>query len=111
MDPSQIIPIGDRVVVQRDKAKAETAGGLALPDHSRENPRFGTIIAIGPGALRPMPDDKQEGALRDRFPLQAKVGDRVLLPYMGEAILLDASKPESEVVVCQEGQLLAILPE
>ena len=115
-------PIGDRVVVRRHKAKDTTEGGIALPDCAKENPRRGIVIAAGPGALRPMataeaplfalkPKTTQPLDIYafDRFPMQCKVGDEVLLPYSGECIMLDPDDKASEIIVVQESQLLAIL--
>ena len=111
-----IEPIGDRVVVRREKAKTVTAGGIALPDKAQPNPRVGTVIAIGPGAWRFIPIQPLLGACpadvarpEDRFPMQCCPGDRVLLPYTAEVLRLDPADEDSEVVVCQENQLLAIL--
>jgi chaperonin GroES len=98
-------PIGDRVVVQRKKASDTTRGGIALPDAARETKSIGTIIAVGPGALRGnrLPGDP------DRYPLQVKVGDVVLLPLGAQIIHLDEDDGDSEVVICQECQLLSIV--
>ena len=115
-----IEPINDRVVVRRDVAAKMTKGGIALPDKSQNDKRIGTVIAVGPGALRLFPLDHstvgtnmktgEKAVLRpaDRFPMQCKVGDRVLL-HSGDSIELDEDDPSSEVVICQESQLLAIL--
>jgi chaperonin GroES len=100
-----IEPIGDRVVVQRKKASDTTKGGIVLPDAVRETRSIGEIIAIGPGAMR---SNRQTGEA-ERYPMQAKVGDKVLLPMGAQIIKLDDGDDDSEVVVCQEHQLLAIL--
>jgi chaperonin GroES len=107
-----IEPIGDRVVVRRDKAASMTAGGIVLPDGAVPNPKFGTIIAIGPGALRAFSkpsDDAIDLKDGDRFPMQCRVGDRVILPMGAEILRLDPDDEASEVVVCGENQILAIV--
>lgn len=101
-------PISDRVVVRRDTADAITKGGIALPAASQGFARLGTVIAVGPGALRVFTGEAA-GTRETRFPMQCKVGDRVILPAMCEAIKLDPWDDASEVAICQEGALLAIL--
>jgi co-chaperonin GroES (HSP10) len=103
-----IEPIGDRVVVERRGASNTTPGGIALPDNAIETPRIGTVIAVGPGALR-FSAVSNDGIVCDRYPMQCNVGDRVLLPHHAEIIRLDPKDAASEVVICQESSLLAIL--
>ncbi len=59
-------PLGDRVVVEREEAKATTAGGIVLPDTAKDKPQKGKVVAVGDG--RVAKDGK-------RRPLQVKVGD------------------------------------
>ena len=70
-----IEPIGDRVVVKRNIAIGQTAGGLALPDSAKESPRIGTVVAVGPGALRLFSNELAPDGTEDRFPMQCEVGD------------------------------------
>ena len=44
----KIQPLGDRVVIQR-KEMTMTKGGILLPESSKEKPRQGTVVAVGPG--------------------------------------------------------------
>ena len=106
-----IEPIGDRVFVKRGKAEATTDGGIALPDIAQEHSRIGTVVAVGPGALRPVWDSHflVDSDDPDRFPMQCKTGDCVLLPHTAEIIKLYPNDPNDEVVVCSEQALLAIL--
>ena len=96
-------PIGDRVVVQRRKASGTTKGGIVLPDAARETEQLGTIIAIGPGAVR---STRQPGD-PERYSMQAKVGDTVLLPPGAPIIKLDEADLETEICICPEHALLA----
>ena len=100
-----IEPIGDRVVVRRKPANDTTPGGIVLPDAARETKSIGEVIAIGPGALRGFrqPDESE------RYPMQAQVGDKVILPIGAQIIRLDEDDPTTEVVIAQECTLLAIL--
>ena len=42
-------PLHDRVVVKRIEAEDKTAGGIIIPDSSRERPSQGEVTAVGPG--------------------------------------------------------------
>ena len=100
-----IEPIGDRVVVRRKPANDTTPGGIVLPDAAKETRSVGEVIAIGPGALRGF---RQPGE-SERYPMQAQVGDKVILPIGAQIIKLDEDDPTTEVVIAQECTLLAIL--
>ena len=114
-------PILDRVVIKRDLAPEKTAGGVVLADNAQRLPHMGTVIAVGPGQLRITPtdnytfdddDDDSDAVVQrsdDRYPMQCKVGDRVLLPPSVFEIKLDPDDPQSKIVICQESTLLAIL--
>ena len=59
-------PLGDRVVVEREEAKATTAGGIVLPDTAKDRPQKGKVLAVGDGRIT------KDGKRRE---LQVKVGD------------------------------------
>src|SRR5476651_236839 len=42
-------PLHDRVVVKRVDAEDKTAGGIIIPDSTKEKPSQGEILSIGPG--------------------------------------------------------------
>ncbi len=117
--PPALEPINDRVVVQADVIPELTKGGLALPNNAvgRRLSRYGTVLAVGPGLLRVFREMRftaQDGKevhvdCGERFPMQAKVGDRVILPAQAERMTMDPDDRESELVILQESQLLAIL--
>ncbi|KAG5338718.1 hypothetical protein C0989_006425 [Termitomyces sp. Mn162] len=70
-----VIPLLDRVLVQRFKPETKTASGIFLPTSSTSSPLpEATVIAVGPGA------PNKEGQV---VPTQVKAGDRVLLPGWG----------------------------
>ncbi|KAK3353183.1 chaperonin 10-like protein, partial [Lasiosphaeria hispida] len=69
-----LVPLLDRVLVQRIKAEAKTASGLFLPESSVKELNEAKVMAVGPGAL-----DK-EGR---RLPMGVNAGDRVLIPQYG----------------------------
>ncbi|KAG6888441.1 hypothetical protein C0995_008258 [Termitomyces sp. Mi166 len=70
-----VIPLLDRVLVQRFKPETKTASGIFLPTSSTSSPLpEATVIAVGPGA------PNKDGQI---VPTQVKAGDRVLLPGWG----------------------------
>jgi chaperonin GroES len=90
-------PLGDKVVVERDESQSKTAGGIVLPDSSKEKPSRGTIVAIGTGKLL---DDGTRGEM------QVKKGDRILFTsYAPETITLD----DEEFLLMSESDILAVI--
>ncbi|OIW31987.1 Cpn10-domain-containing protein [Coniochaeta ligniaria NRRL 30616] len=68
-----LVPLLDRVLVQRVKAEAKTASGIFLPESSVKELNEGKVLAVGPGAL-----DKDG----KRLPMGVTNGDRVLIPQV-----------------------------
>ena len=92
-----IRPLDDRVVVSPLEAEETTAGGIVLPDSSKEKPNRGTIVAVGPGKLL---DDGSRGEL------QVKIGDEVLFTsYAPETIELG----DDEYLLMSESDILAVV--
>ncbi|MGD9126688.1 MAG: co-chaperone GroES [Planctomycetia bacterium] len=92
----QIVPLGDRVVVQRDESEEVTAGGIVLPDSAKDKPTRGKVVSIGNGRLL---DDGS------RSTMQVKEGDRVLFySYAGETFKLG----DQELLLMREDDILAI---
>jgi chaperonin GroES len=44
---TQIKPLADRLVAQREKAENKTASGLYLPDAAKEKPVVAKVVAVG----------------------------------------------------------------
>jgi len=65
------MPLLDRVLVQRVKAEAKTAGGIFLPESSVKELNEAKVLAVGPGALN------KDGK---RIAMSVAVGDKVLIP-------------------------------
>lgn len=90
-------PLGDRVVARREDSEQTTAGGILLPDSSKEKPTRGVVISVGNGRLL------KDGS---RAPLQVKAGDRILFTSYGpDEIKMDGQ----EVLLMREEDILAIL--
>jgi chaperonin GroES len=93
----KIVPLNDKIVVERLEAEDKTAGGIILPDTAKEKPKQGKILAIGEGKLL-------ENGKRADF--QVKVGDKVLFTsYAGSDVTVDGK----EYMIMTEDDLLAIL--
>lgn len=49
---SKLVPLGDNVIVKPIEAETVTASGIVIPDTaSKEKPKRGEVIAVGPGKL------------------------------------------------------------
>lgn len=93
----KIQPLGDRVIVQADKAEETTKGGIILPDSVREKPSQGKIVAAGEGTR----NDKGE-----LIALTVKVGDAVLYgKYSGTEITVE----EEEYMIMRESDIFGIV--
>ncbi|KAI8923452.1 chaperonin 10-like protein, partial [Entophlyctis helioformis] len=93
----RIVPLFDRVLVQKIKPVERTASGLFIPEKAQESLNEAVVIAVGPGA----PD--KDGAIR---PLAVKEGDRVLLPPFGGNALKFG---QDEYTLYRDSELLAKL--
>jgi chaperonin GroES len=95
--PTKLIPLGDRLLVERIEAEEKTAGGIVLPDSAKEKPIQGKVVAIGEGRRN------DDGKL---VPLQVKKGDTILFgKYAGTEVKLDGD----EYLIMKEDDVLAIV--
>lgn len=91
-----VVPLNDKILLERVEAEEKTAGGILLPDMAREKPRQGKVVAIGEGRAL-------DNGTRQAF--QVKVGDTVLFSsYAGSEIKVDGK----EYIVMAEDEVLAI---
>eukprot|EP00088_Acartia_fossae_P023171 TRINITY_DN24246_c0_g1_i1.p1 TRINITY_DN24246_c0_g1~~TRINITY_DN24246_c0_g1_i1.p1 ORF type:complete len:113 (-),score=21.67 TRINITY_DN24246_c0_g1_i1:162-500(-) len=91
----RIVPMFDRILVERIKPQERTKSGIYIPDTAKEELHEGTVLAVGPGALN------KEGS---RQPIDLKEGDVVLLPtYGGQAIKFE----EENFNLYRESEILA----
>ena len=68
-----LVPLLDRVLVQRLKAESKTASGIFLPESSLKELNEAKVLAVGPGGL-----DKDG----KRIPMGVQTGDKVLIPQV-----------------------------
>ncbi|KAK0193205.1 chaperonin 10-like protein [Armillaria mellea] len=95
-----VVPLLDRVLVQRFKPETKTTSGLFLPTSVTATPLpEATVIAVGPGA------PNKDGAI---VPTQVKAGDRVLLPgWGGNSIKVG----DEEYFLFKDAEILAKIQE
>mmetsp|Transcript_57798 Transcript_57798/g.137617 ORF Transcript_57798/g.137617 Transcript_57798/m.137617 type:complete len:103 (+) Transcript_57798:99-407(+) len=67
-------PLGDRILVQKLKSEAKSAGGILLPESAKTEINQATVMAVGPGRRTPK---------GDLVPMGTKVGDIVIIPKYG----------------------------
>jgi chaperonin GroES len=92
-----VIPLNDKILVERVEAEEKTAGGIVLPDTAREKPKQGKVLSTGEGKVL------ESGK---RQPFQVKTGDTVLFTsYAGSEIKVDGK----EYLVMSEEDILAVV--
>ncbi len=93
----RVEPIGDKVVIKRLEPDQKTAGGIVLPDTTRDKPQQGRVLSVGDG--RQLADGS-------RVPHQVREGDRVVFSrYAGTEVVVD----DEEVLIMGEDEILAVL--
>ncbi|KAI8381087.1 chaperonin GroS [Radiomyces spectabilis] len=90
-----IVPLLDRVLVQRIKAQEKTATGIFIPEKAQETLNEGVVVAVGKGALN------KEGG---HIPLQVAQGDKVILPPFGGSSVKVAGE---EYLLFRDSEILA----
>lgn len=110
----ELIPVGDKVLIEPEQDTGRTDSGLYLPEgvKEKENVQAGKIVKIGPGY--PVPDPsllEQEEWLsakkKDKyFPLQAKEGDYCIF-LRGQGIEITFEK--KKYIVVPHSAILVIL--
>lgn len=92
-----ILPLNDRVLIQRVPSEERTSGGIIIPDTAKEKPLEGEVKAVGAGKVA------ESGA---RVEPQVKQGDRVLFgKYSGTEI----SYGGEDYLILREDEILAII--
>lgn len=91
-----IVPLMDRVLVQRIKAQAKTASGLYLPEKNVEKLNQAEVVAVGPGF---------NDANGNKVVPQVKVGDQVLIPQFGGSTIKLGN--DDEVILFRDAEILA----
>jgi chaperonin GroES len=93
----RIEPLGDKVVIKRLDTEEQTAGGIFIPESSRERPQQGRVLSVGPGKL------SSDGTVSKP---QIDEGDRVIFAsYAGTEIEIDDEK----LLIMSESDILAVI--
>jgi chaperonin GroES len=93
----KIVPLNDKIVVERLEAEDKTAGGIIIPEAAKEKPKQGKILSLGEGKLL-------DNGTRGKF--QVKVGDRVLFTsYAGSEVNVGGK----DYLVMTEDDILAVV--
>ncbi|MEZ6094276.1 MAG: co-chaperone GroES [Pirellulaceae bacterium] len=93
----RIEPLGDKVVIKRLDTGEQTAGGIYLPESSRERPQQGRVLSVGPGKMT------ADGNIAKP---QINEGDRVIFAsYAGSEIEVDNDK----LLIMNESEILAVI--
>jgi chaperonin GroES len=91
-----VVPLNDKILVERVEAEEKTAGGIVLPDTAREKPKQGKVLSMGEGKVL-------DNGKRSAF--QVKKGDKVLFTsYAGSEVTVDGK----EYLIMTEDDILAI---
>jgi chaperonin GroES len=93
----KVVPLNDKIVVERLEAEERTAGGIVLPDTAKEKPKQGKVLRLGDGKLL-------DSGKRAAF--QVREGDRVLFTsYSGSEVNVDGK----EYLIMTEDDILAVV--
>ncbi|KAJ1721483.1 mitochondrial heat shock protein Hsp10 [Coemansia erecta] len=96
----RVIPLLDRVLIERVKAETKTASGIFIPEKAVEKLNEGVVVSVGPGTVT------KDGTT---IPTGLAEGDRVLLPsYGGSPIKLDSFK-DKDYLLYRAEEILAKL--
>src|SRR6266481_244067 len=97
VEPMNVRPLHDRIIVHRLEEGEQQIGGIIIPDTAKEKAQQGTVIAAGNGKVN---DDGK------RIPLDVKAGDQILFgKYSGQEIKLDGK----DLFIMKEDDVLAVI--
>ncbi len=93
----KLVPLFDRVVLEKEKMEETTASGIVLPgQNDKEKPGQAVVVAVGPGGVV---DGKD-------ITMQVKVGDHVLFSkYAGSEVEVEGTK----YTVVKQNDILAVI--
>ncbi len=93
----KVVPIGDKILIERVESKDRTEGGIVIPDSAKEKPKRGEVVALGDGR------ELENG---DTAGFQVQEGDEVLFEsYAGTEVTFD----NREYLLMSEEDLLGII--
>ena len=92
----KVIPLNDKILVERVEAEEKTAGGIVLPDTAKEKPKQGKILELGDGKAL---DNGKRAAFQVKKGDKVSEGSLILLLEAGaEAVVAEpaAAPPKAE---------------
>ncbi|GAB4009477.1 MAG: co-chaperone GroES [Bdellovibrio sp.] len=93
----QVVPLQDRVLVERFEEEKKTAGGIIIPDNNSEKPSQGKVVSVGKGYRL------QDGTVRA---LDVKAGDKILFgKYSGTEVKVEGK----DYLIMREDDILGII--
>ncbi len=94
---SGLLPLNDRVIVERLESETKTASGIVIPEKAAERSSIAKVLAVGPGKLL------ENGT---RAPMSVQKDQNVMIgEYAGTKTKIDGK----DVVVLREDEILAIV--
>lgn len=92
----QLKPLGNRVILQHQKAEEKTQSGIILPDSAKEKPQEAIVVAVGTG----------EEADGKKTEMQVKEGDKVIYSkYAGTEVKFE----DEEYVIVSQNDIIAVV--
>lgn len=93
----KLVPLGDRVVIQKMEKEEKTESGIVLPASAQEQPQYAEVVEISQKVLND-----------DDFKDQIKKGDKVIYSqYAGTNV----KHGDDEYIVIKLEDILAIVEE
>lgn len=88
----KIKPLADRVVIQPKANEEKTAGGIIIPDTTKEKPLEGVVMAVGCGTKE--------------IDMELKVGDKVLYgKYSGTEVTVEGKT----YLIMRQNDVMAVI--
>ncbi|KAK9464978.1 chaperonin 10-like protein [Lipomyces arxii] len=94
-----VVPLLDRILVQRLKAENKTASGLYIPEKNVEKLSEAKVLAVGPGLL---------DTAGNRILPSVAPGDRVLIPPFGGSTI---KVGDEDYLLFRDAEILAKLTD
>ena len=92
-----LVPLYDKIIVERLDAVSVTKGGIVLPDSAKEKPQQGKVMSVGSGRIL---DNGQKA------PLELKAGDIVIYAKYGGT---EYKLGDKEYMILNERDILAVV--
>lgn len=113
---SELIIVGDRVLIAAHDGERQTAAGLVLPASvaEREKVQSGRVVSVGPGYIIPNPEFSEDDSWKPNgdairyLPLQARPGDHA---YFLKKDAIEITYNKVDYLIVQHAAILALLRE